>query len=99
MKTFPTARPKFANKQNLEDGEPLNVTLTYDRGCFMQCAVTVSFGTQPLSGGGNCAIQAKDTREVLSPGETATFSVNAGSVTRESGEVYCYTVSVCGEIG
>ena len=76
------------------------MTVTYNRGCRMQCPVAVSFGTQPFSGGGgNCAIQAEDTREVLSPGETATFSVNAGSVTRESGEVYCYTVSVCGEIG
>ena len=75
------------------------MTVMYNHGCLMECAVAVSFGTQPFSGVGDCAIQAKDTRDFLSPGETTTFSVNAGSVTRESGKVFCYTVSVCGEIG
>ena len=59
----------------------------------------VSFGTEPASGGGSCDSQAKDSTESLSPGDTATFSVDANSVSRELGERYCYLVSLCESIG
>ena len=82
----------------LEDGEPLSVTLTFNSGCPMMCPVEVSFGTEPV-GGGSCDIQAKSSNESLSPGDTATFSVDADSVFQESGERYCYLVTLCGNIG
>ena len=74
------------------------MTLTVNSGCPMTCPVVVSFGTES-DGGGSCDIQAKSSTESLSPGDTATFSVDADSVSRESGDQYCYLVSLCGIIG
>ena len=75
------------------------MTLTVNNGCPMRCPVVVSFGTEPAAGGGSCDPQAKDSTESLSPGDTATFSVDADSVSRGPGERYCYLVTLCENIG
>ena len=75
----------------------LSVTVTVSNCCQLKCPVTVSFGTRPVIGGG-CNVQQHLTKD-LSPGETATFSVETGSVTRESDEEYCFLSSGCGNPG
>ena len=82
----------------LKDDEALSVTLTVNSACPMRCPVVVSFGTEPTDGG-SCYVQENSTKQSLSPGDTATFSVDADSVSRESGEKYCYLVTLCGNIG
>ena len=73
--------------------------MTLNSDCLQACSVTVQFGTEPISGG-SCDIQANSTREkLLSPGNNATFSVEAGSVIRASDERYCYHISPCGQDG
>ena len=70
-----------------------------NRDCRNKCPVTVHFGIQPV-GGGSCDIQANTiSKQLLSPGDNATFSVEAGTVTRASDERYCYNVDLCGENG
>ena len=78
----------------LEDGKPLSVTLTVNSECQMECPVAVMFGTESETGG-SCDIQQNVTKGPLTPGETVTFTVDAGSVIRLSGEKYCYLTSVC----
>ena len=95
---YPTAQIIIEDGQILEDGEILNVTLTVNSACPMRCPVRVSFGTEPLRGG-SCDPQAEDSTESLSPGDTATFSVDGDSVSRGSGERYCYLVTLCDSIG
>ena len=83
----------------LEDGKPLSLTLRVNTACTVSCPVTVSFGTQPVSNG-SCEFQQNVTSEQpLSPGDTTTLSVEAGSVNIKSGEKYCYLVSLCGKPG
>ena len=70
-----------------------------NRDCRNKCPVTVHFGTQPVSGD-SCDIQANaKSKKPLSPGDNATLSVDAGTVTRASDERYCYKVSICRENG
>ena len=83
----------------LKNDEALSVTLTVNSACPMRCPVIVSFGTEPAKSDGCCYVQAIATEHSLSPGDTATFSVDADSVSRESGERYCYLVTLCGNIG
>ena len=83
----------------LEDDEPLSVTVTVNSGCPKSCPVIVSFGTKPPEADG-CGAQVNVTSEEdLSPGETETFSVEADTVSRDSDEVYCFTVILCGNTG
>lgn len=83
-----------------DENGPLNVTVTANSGCPQVCSVTVVFGTQPPSSGNTCDIQTNTTsQKLLSPGEIATFSVEASSITRESNESYCHDVSHCGQHG
>ena len=94
-----TARDVIVENEILEDGEPLNLTLRVNTACTMSCLVTVSFGTQPVSNG-SCEFQQNAASEQpLSPGNTTTLSVEAGSVTIQSGETYCYLVTLCGNPG
>ena len=83
----------------LEVGERLSLTVTVNTACTVRCLVVVSFGTQPVSNG-NCKFQKNVTsKQPLSPGDTTTLSVEAGSVTIQSGEIYCYLVTLCGNKG
>ncbi|CAI8031893.1 hypothetical protein GBAR_LOCUS18060 [Geodia barretti] len=83
----------------LEDGTRLTVTVSVNSRCPMKCPVTVLFGTKPRSGYGDCSnIQRNVTKGPLSPGDSATFSVEAASVILGDGEKYCYLVSLCGNI-
>ncbi|CAI8015503.1 hypothetical protein GBAR_LOCUS9598 [Geodia barretti] len=92
-------RAVIVTNEILEDGEPLSLTVTVNTACTVSCPVTVSFGTQPVSNG-SCEFQQNVTSEQpLSPGDTTTLSVEAGSVTIQSGETYCYLVTLCGNPG
>ena len=83
----------------LGDGKPLSVTLTVNSECPMiKCPVAVMFGTESEDGG-SCDIQQNVTKGPLTPGETATFTVDAGSVIRLPDEKYCYLTSLCGYNG
>ena len=83
----------------LEDGKPLSVTLTVNSECpAMECPVAVMFGTESEDGG-SCDIQQNVTKGPLIPGETATFTVDVGSVIRLPDEKYCYLTSLCGYNG
>ena len=94
-----TARAVIVTNEILEDGEPLSLTVTVNTACTVRCPVTVSFGTQPVSSG-SCEFQQNVTSEQpLSPGDSTTLSVEAGSVTIQSGETYCYLVTLCGNPG
>ena len=97
---FPTARIIVEIEEGrLEDGTRLTVTVSVNSRCPMKCPVTVLFGTKPRSGSGDCSnIQGNVTKGPLSPGDSATFSVEAASVTLGDGEKYCYLVSLCGNI-
>jgi hypothetical protein len=89
-------RAVIVTNEILEDGEPLSLTVTVNTACTVSCPVTVSFGTQPVSSG-SCEFQQNVTSKMpLSPGDTTTLSVEAGSVTIQSGETYCYLVTLCG---
>ena len=81
----------------LEDGKPLSVTLTVNSECPEECPIAVMFGTEPEAGG-SCDIQQNVFKGSFAPGETTTFSVDTGSVIRLSGERYCYSTSLCGNI-
>ena len=94
-----TARAVIVEKEILQVGEPLSLTVKVNTVCTKSCPVTVSFGTQPVSNG-NCEFQKNVTsKQPLSPGDTTTLSVEAGSVTIQSGEIYCYLVTLCGNPG
>ena len=94
-----TARDVIVENEILGDGEPLSLTLRVNTACTESCLVRVSFGTQPVSNG-SCEIQQNVTSEQpLSPGDSTTLSVEAGSVSIQSGETYCYLVSLCGNPG
>ena len=45
------------------------------------------------------AVVNDTSEEDLSPGETETFSTGADTVSRDSDEVYCFTVILCGNTG
>ena len=81
----------------LEDGEPLSVTLTVNSECSKECPIAVMFGTESEAGG-SCNIQQNVIKGSFAPGGTTTFSVDAGSVIRLSGERYCYSRGLCGNI-
>ena len=79
----------------LKEQSDLSVPVTVSRSCQLECPVTVSFGARPATGG-RCDVQENVTKD-LSPGETATFSVETASVSRESDkEIYCSNISGCG---
>ena len=82
----------------LEDDKQLSLTIKVNSGCPEKCSVVVSFGTKPDKVD-NCAVQANVTKEELSPGESGVFTVAADSVSRESGEDYCFFVILCGKLG
>ena len=97
-----TAQAVIVEEEMLEDGQPLSVKVTVNSRCPMKCLVTVAFGTNfgtnPLDADG-CDIQTNVTKGPLYPGETALFSIEAGSITRKSDDIYCYLVSLCGNLG
>ena len=84
----------------LQEGTKLSVTVEVNSHCPMDCPVTVFFGTQPMNSGNDCPnIQRNITKGPLSPGESATFSVETTSIPLDIGEDYCYLVSLCGNLG
>ena len=77
--------------------EILRVTLKINDACQRaKYLVTVTFGTRPLAGStsaDSCAGVKNVTKDPLSPGETASFSLDSGSISLRPGEDYCYFVS------
>ena len=75
----------------------LSVNVTVNSDCPEEESVTVTFGTRPVGDDG-CNGQRNVTKD-LSPGKTATFSVNTESVSLGDGEEYCYIVHIDGVVG
>lgn len=73
--------------------DEVNVNVTINEDCKLECPVTVFFGTRPMNGG-SCIVQHNITKD-LSPGATVTFSVETASVSRKPDEEYCFYISGC----
>ena len=60
--------------------------------------VLVTFGARPANGG-ECVGQQNATATPIPPGATASFFVDAGSISLGSEEALCYVVSLNGATG
>ena len=78
--------------------ETLRTTLKVNDACpKTKYDILVTFGVRKTDNTGGCESQMNVTKDPLSPGETASFSVETDSVPLEHDKEYCYTVSVDGE--
>ena len=75
--------------------DTLRVTLTINGDCpKAKYLVVVTFGARPVGRADDrCTSQKNVTKDPLSPGETASFSLEAESVSLRAEEEYCYFVS------
>ena len=83
------------------DDDPLSVTVTVNELCppDREYDVLVTFGAQRQTGSdSDCQGQKNASTTILSDG-SATLSVPADTVDRESNEVYCFVVRFDGTIG
>ena len=80
-------------------GDSLSVTVMVNPLCTeTEYPVLVTFGAQVISSD-TCEGQENATLMLLSPGESATFSVDRDTVTLRDNEEYCYIISINGEAG
>lgn len=84
----------FIIEEEILDEKQLSVTVKLTCVCT-EPSITAFFGTRPV--GGNIC---NTTEGVFSPGENNTFYVKTDSVvTLGPDEEYCYTISLCGQLG
>ena len=75
------------------DQDSLSVTLTVNRLCVAgEYTVLVTFGTRPTLGG-QCQGQVNTSAETLSPGDSATFSVDSTHLSLRDDETFCYFIN------
>ena len=78
-----------------EDGESLSITLGVNRHCpNTNYLISVSFGVR--SEGNYCEDLRNVSGQSLSPGDSATFSVDSFGLPSKD---YCYILSIGGETG
>ena len=83
---------------NLEScGDSLSVTVMVNPVCTeTEYPVLVTFGARAI-GSDMCERQENATLMLISPGHSATYSVDRNTVTLRDNEEYCYIVSINGE--
>ena len=79
----------------------LIVTVRRNRLCLeTESPVLVTFGTRAVGGGGGeCKSKQRAAEMVISSGDSATFFVDAASVSFNSDEAVCFIVSLDGVSG
>ena len=78
------------------DDDLLSVTVNVNKRCpsDRDYDVLVAFGTRPGAGSDSDCRGQVDVNTTISSGDSATLSVSADAVDRESNEVYCFIVRV-----
>ena len=95
--SFFTASILFITDVMLDaDDDPLSVTVSVNELCpsDRDYGVLVTFGTRPGAGSDSDCRGQVDVNTTISSGDSATLSVSADTVDRESNEVYCFVARV-----
>ena len=76
------------------------VTVRRNRLCpETESPVLVTFGTSAVGGAGECEAQQRAAEMVIPSGDSATFYVDAASISFNSDEAICFIVSLDGVSG
>ena len=79
--------------------QQFNITVRRNSQCpETSSPVLVTFGARPANGG-ECVGQQNATARPIPPGATASFFVDAGSISLGSEEALCYVVTLNGVTG
>ena len=83
------------------DDDQLSITVAVNELCppDREYDVLVTFGTRPRTGGDSDCQGQMNASTTIPSDDSATLSVSADTVDRESNEVYCFVVRVDGTIG